>query len=311
MVLGVTMFVQHPVLLLISLCSAFLYAARLYGKRYVLRVHVLRTVPGLLFVALLNPLFNHYGVTTLAYLPKSGNRITLEALVYGLVLGSVLFISIEWFSCYNLCMTTDKFIYLFGRILPAFSLILSMALRFVPRFSTQLGVISQGQKCQGHDVKGGNLLRRIRSGLAILSILVTWALENAIDTADSMKSRGYGLPGRTAFSTFRFTRRDRRVLGGLGLLSLLFLWSFAMGGAYAQYNPRILFAGMQQSELMGVRSCSIGISFCGYLAYFLFCNLPVLLGCYQDYSLKLARSHVSYSVERTYQSIYESYESLD
>ena len=43
-----------------------------------------------------------------------------------------------------------------------------------------------------------------------LSVTVTWALENAVVTADSMKSRGYGLPGRTAFARQRFDGRDRR-----------------------------------------------------------------------------------------------------
>ncbi len=89
-------------------------------------------------MALLNPMFNHYGVTMLYYVKSSGNWITLEALVYGVVLGAVMFVVIQWFSCYNKVMTTDKFIYLFGRIIPALSLILSMALRFVPRFTAQL-----------------------------------------------------------------------------------------------------------------------------------------------------------------------------
>ena len=44
----------------------------------------------------------------------------------------------------------------------------------------------------------GSLLQRLKNAITILSIMVTWALENAIETADSMKSRGYGLPGRTA-----------------------------------------------------------------------------------------------------------------
>jgi energy-coupling factor transport system permease protein len=38
--------------------------------------------------------------------------------------------------------------------------------------------------------------------------MVTWVLENAIEIADSMKARGYGLPRRTAFSIYRFERRD-------------------------------------------------------------------------------------------------------
>ena len=42
--------------------------------------------------------------------------------------------------------------------------------------------------------------------------MVTWSLESAIDTADSMRSRGYGEPGRTAFSIYRFDDRDRGLL---------------------------------------------------------------------------------------------------
>lgn len=140
-------------------------------------------------MALLNPMFNHYGVTMLYYVKSSGNWITLEALVYGVVLGAVMFVVIQWFSCYNKVMTTDKFIYLFGRIIPALSLILSMALRFVPRFTAQLKVIRSGQKAMGRDVSEGSLFARIRHGLNMLSILVTWALENAIETSDSMQKQ--------------------------------------------------------------------------------------------------------------------------
>lgn len=91
-----------------------------------------------------------------------------------------------------------------------------MALRFVPRFAAQLKIISNAQKCVGRDISQGNLLTRAKNGLKILSILITWALENAVDTADSMRCRGYGLPGRTAFSNFRLDSRDKASLGLLG-----------------------------------------------------------------------------------------------
>lgn len=57
------------------------------------------------------------------------------------------------------------------------------------------------------------LFDRIHAGLNMLSILITWALENAIETSDSMRSRGYGLKGRTAFSIYHFTRKDKYVFG--------------------------------------------------------------------------------------------------
>lgn len=64
-----------------------------------------------------------------------------------------------------------------------------------------------------------------------MSIVVTWALENALDTADSMKSRGYGLPKRTAFSLFRFTLRDGICLGVLATLGGIVLAGSLTGGA--------------------------------------------------------------------------------
>ena len=128
-VLVFTMFNQHPVFLGISYIAALSYSFILNGVKKTMKQSFLFTLPGLLIVALLNPMFNHYGVTMLYYIESSGNWVTLEALVYGVVLGAVMFVVIQWFSCYNQIMTSDKFVYLFGWIIPALSLVLSMALQ--------------------------------------------------------------------------------------------------------------------------------------------------------------------------------------
>ena len=69
--------------------------------------------------------------------------------------------------------------------------------------------VSEAQTCIGRDTKNGSVFRRVGNAIKIFSIMVTWSLENAIETADSMRSRGYGLPGRTAFSIYRFDDRDK------------------------------------------------------------------------------------------------------
>ena len=112
-VLVFTMFNQHPVFLGISYIAALSYSFILNGVKKTMKQSFLFTLPGLLIVALLNPMFNHYGVTMLYYIESSGNWVTLEALVYGVVLGAVMFVVIQWFSCYNQIMTSDKFVYLF------------------------------------------------------------------------------------------------------------------------------------------------------------------------------------------------------
>lgn len=307
-VLFFTMFNQHPVFIGISYAGAVTYSLILNGAGRTLRQSFLFTLPGLAIAALLNPLFNHYGVTMLYYVESSGNWITLEALVYGIVLGAVMFVVIQWFSCYNQVMTSDKFIYLFGRIIPALSLILSMALRFVPRFTRQLKVIRNGQKAMGRDISEGSLFNRIRYGLNMLSILITWALENAIETSDSMRSRGYGLKGRTAFSIYRFTRKDKYVLGIMTGLFLVFTAGCAGGAAYASYDPRILLAGFTIQGYTAPVAISPVLAVLTYLCFALFCFLPVILDVTETISFARSRRKGTVDLDMTYKKIYETLE---
>lgn len=263
LVIGLTMFLNHPVCLGISLVGALAYTLYLKGKKAA-RFNLVYMLPLLVITALLNPAFSHQGATILAYLP-SGNPLTLESILYGIHAAFLLIAVISWFSCFNAVMTSDKFVYLFGRVIPALSLVLSMSLRFIPRFAAQLGVITKAQKCIGRDASSGGLLRRTKHGIRILSILVTWALENAIDTADSMKARGYGLPRRTAFSLYRFDRRDKGAL-----LFLILCGGGVLAGALAGklrfvYMP-VLFGAAFDLWQAGI-----------FLLYLALCGMPVIL----------------------------------
>ena len=239
LVLLFTMCLEHPAPRLLSLAAALSYNLYLNGRKG-LRFSLLYMLPMLLLAAVVNPAFSHEGVTILTYLP-SGNPLTLESILYGLFAAVMLVAVILWFSCYNAVMTSDKFVYLFGRIIPALSLVLSMTLRFVPKFKAQLHTVSESQRCVGRDVSNGTVLQRVRNAITILSIMVTWALENAIETADSMKSRGYGLPGRTAFSIYRFDDRDKTALLWLALCGFVVVSSWLTGGLYWRYYPSVKY----------------------------------------------------------------------
>ena len=213
-----TMFFMHPICLGISLVCGFVYLIYLKGKK-VAFFKFMGLLPVIFITAIINPAFNHEGKTILTYLP-SGNPLTLESIVYGIATATMLSAIICWFSCYNEIITSDKFIYLFGRVIPSLSLVISMALGFVPKFTSHIKEVSNAQKGIGRDVSSGGVIQRARHGIRILSIMGTWMLENAIETADSMKSRGYGLSGRTAFSIYHFERRDKTVLTIIIILGL-------------------------------------------------------------------------------------------
>lgn len=233
------MIFNHPFCQLVSLIASVLYAVQVCGKKAVSTL-VKFALPVFLLTVIINPAFSHGGVTRLCYLP-GGNPLTLESIVYGVSAGTMFVTVIMWFCAFNAEFTSDKFIYVFGRIIPSLSLVISMSLRFVPRFKKQLGEITVAQRCIGRDVSSGNLFRRLKIAVSILSIMVTWALQNTIETADSMKSRGYGLKGRTAFSVYRFFDRDKLMLAWI-LFAGVFVASGAICGAFeAVYFPSIYF----------------------------------------------------------------------
>ena len=70
------------------------------------------------------------------------------------------------------------------------------------------------------------------------SILVTWSLENAVETADSMRARGYGTAKRTAYSPFRFAVHDGLALAALSALLAVHLVFLLRGDGYVFY-PRL------------------------------------------------------------------------
>ena len=262
-VIGFSCFFMHPACLCISLSSGFTYSVMLKGKKAI-KTNLIYMLPMLLAMALINPAFNHEGVTIVGYLP-SGNPLTLESIIYGVCAATMIVSVICHFSCYNEVMTSDKFIYLFGKIIPAMSLIISMTLRFVPKFSAQLKVVTNAQRCMGRDVSSGSIIKRAKNGLNILSIMTTWSLENAIETADSMKSRGYGIPGRTAFSIFTFDKRDKKALVCILLLGIYTFAGNLMGGMYFRFFPSLKTAEL---SLFGISV---------FVAYLLLCISPIII----------------------------------
>lgn len=277
-VIGFSMFFLHPVYMVISISAAFIYSVMLLGGKGV-RFNCMVMLPMVLFVTFANPLFNHKGATILFYL-KNGNPITMQSIIYGLVSGTMLVTVILWFVCYNQIMTSDRFIYLFGKIIPSLSLIFSMVLRFVPLYKQRIKIISDAQKCIGNDVTNGNIIEKAKNGIKILSIMTTWALESGIETSDSMRARGYGLKGRTAFSNFVMTKRDKVMLGILLVLVSIIIGGSILGLTKVRYFPTIIMTGFMPKSVV----C--------YSAYFLLAYMPIMINIVEALKWKYFKSKI-------------------
>ena len=233
-VIGLTLTCFHPVMLLVSLLGALAFLIRLKGGRGAVR-HLSFVIPMSLLVAIANPLIHHRGVTLLGLFLNQW--ITLEAIAYGITAGLSLAALILWFGCYSEVMTSEKFLYLFGKIAPASALLISMALQLVPKLNRQLTEIRESQEMLRPERK--NLSGKLGTALRHTSTLVGWSLEGAVEQTDSMKARGYGLRRRTTFHLFHFDYRDLRFFCGVMILFGVCVIARAFGHGTMEFYPRM------------------------------------------------------------------------
>ncbi len=265
-VLLLTMFTVNPILLTAALLGSVCFCTLLERFRDFWR-NMAFYIPLFFMIAITNPLFSHNGVTPLFFL--NGNPVTLEAILYGIDIAAMLVAVIYWFKCYNHIMTSDKLLFLFGKMSPKLSLLLSSALRFIPLFKRQIEKIRQAQKAMGL-YSSKSYVDRLRGAFRVFSAMLTWSLENAIDTGASMKARGYGLRGRSHFALFCFTVRDGIMTGTILFLGVCTSFGVLIKSDSFTFYPRI-------SEL---KIDAYAIT--GYIAFGALCFLPFIIEIWEN-----------------------------
>ncbi len=246
-VTGPAMFCANPVILVLSLAGAVTFFLVRNGSAH-LKSHL-----GffLLFVilALINPLISHNGVTVLFVL--NNNPVTLEALLYGINSAVMVIAALYWLRSLTQIMTGDRLMYIFGRFSPKLALLISMTLRFVPLFSRQTAKTRNAQKALGL-YKDDNIIDTMLGDRRVYSIVITWALENGIITADSMSARGYGTGRRTSFSVFRMGLRDVILLIVTGALFAVCCIAAAQGSLKFGFYPALSRLQTDSTALAGI-----------------------------------------------------------
>lgn len=217
----------HPALVALSLVGSvalFVFTKGTEGIKTHICFFILFIV-----MAAINPLFNHNGLTVLFVL--NDNPVTLETLLFGLNSSAMIVSALYWFASFSEIMTSDRLLYLLSGLSPKASLIISMALRYVPLFLRKKKEISQAGKGMGI-FKDDNLPDRIKGHMGVFSALVTFGLENGIITADSMDARGYYIGKRSRFSNFSFRRGDLV----FSVLALFLVYITLVGGFLGKFS---------------------------------------------------------------------------
>ena len=260
-VLGIAMFCLNPVIQGCSLLSACV-CLRMLSERI-----IWRRVPAVMLffviIAGINPLFYHNGVTVLFYL--NGNRITLEAVRYGVCTACMLGGVFMWCRSLSRLFSSDRVLCLLGTVSPKTALVCSMTLRFLPMYVRQMEKTKAQQRLLGL-YQEHTLIDRIRGSLKVFAAVTTWSLEHSMHTADSMQARGYGACKRTQYRRWRFSRMDAAVCSWMILLLIAVVIEINRGSVTMRFYP--------VTDAIPLSAESIFV----YLAYSAVClSLPAVL----------------------------------
>lgn len=266
---------DHPVFLGISCVCAFAYSIKRNGKKAL--VFNLCLLPLAAAFALYYASYHHFGITVLKQ-NFIGNNLTVESFVYGLTIAFRAAAVCMWCSSLFSVVSSDKVVYLFGKISPWLSLFLTILLRLVPRLKLEAKRINLAQKGIGKGISQGNIFQRTVNGLRIFSMLITWMIQALALEADSMKSRGSRLRGRTAFSIYRFDNRDRAFVTALFCGIILTAMGMILGATEMFYAPKIIWKPLQ------------GLSLITGSGYAFLCLLPMGLELYTEYTFKKSKA---------------------
>lgn len=258
-VLVVTMVSQQPALVAMSFGVSVAYSVVLSGARSTLLM-LAWELPMLLLIACANPLFSAAGSTELF---RIGSRaFYAESLLYGFTTGGMLTAVMTWFSCGNRMLSSDQALLVGAKLFPTVSLMLSMVLRLVPQFLRRGRAIADAQKaCTSGNLFTGKPLcdsdgegsraetrlerfidkdgkhSRLGGAARQVSVLMSWSMEDSLQTADAMRARAWGCGARrTSYSTRCFAAQDALLAALIVVLSLASLaCSVALSSSFVFY----------------------------------------------------------------------------
>lgn len=186
------------------------------------------------FMIVLNPFLVSRGTNILFYF--RGKQVTLEATVYGVTMALFIVSIIVMFVSFNIILNGNRFLFIFARILPKTAFLIMLSIRFVPLLKSRLDQINAVQRVRGMSITAGSLRERARNGLLRIQILLTWSLEEAVQTADSMQARGYGSGKKSSYIPYKMERRDWTWFS-----LLIFLFVISIAGGYLGYGKIVVY----------------------------------------------------------------------
>lgn len=208
-------------------------------------------------VMVINALVTRDGVTVIwrfGELPVVGHvDVTLEATVYGAVLGLRAVALVLAAALYTAAVDPDEILRLFRRFSFRSALTATLATRMVPVLARDARRLADAQRCRpGRPATRVQLMRAASTGM----------LDRALDVAAALEVRGYGAARAPRYTRAAYSRHDLAfIASSLGVLGL------AIGTRIAGLAPFRAYPGLDATVPRGELALAAALLVCALLPF--------------------------------------------
>jgi energy-coupling factor transport system permease protein len=202
---------DHPLMLVGEMLLLFAIAKKYnYGRQLAQYMRIGVSMSFLILIA--NVLFVENGTTLIWQMvdvPLVGKlSVSMEALLYGLMMCLKLLIVTGLFALYNQMVSPERLIRLMKGKYSHIPAMVILSIRMMPLLMRDVKRVVEVQQLRGVDFEHGGMVKRIRAMFPLVGVVLQSSLERAFTMAESMSARGYGLSHRTALYSESFSRTD-------------------------------------------------------------------------------------------------------
>lgn len=194
-------------------------------------------IPFALIIIILNPITNQSGATKLVSFGSFA--ISFEALFYGVIMCISLLLVLMILTSYNNEVTYQEMLYIFSKKMPHVSMIIVMALRYIPLITNR---IKEFSKINALSIENEKFKMKLLNLQKALGGVVSWSLEESLQTAKSMRARGYGTKKRTSYLSYEINTIDYIFLITIIIFTIINIIGFIQGYGNCQIYPELKFS---------------------------------------------------------------------
>lgn len=225
----------NNILILTVILTSLILLAKVNGFYKEIFVFFRFSVAIALIIIIFNLLVNKNGGTRIFIFRDF--FITLESFYYSLFMALRLIAIMMTFALGNLIINPDDAFNIISKIFGKSSLVMSLVYRLSFSLINQINSIKDIEFLRGNTFEG-NLYKRIKCYGEVINILFLSSLEDSIELAEAMYSRGYGISKRSSYRNQNFNFRDYVIIVMCIILIILLIGYLILGINSYRFFPQ-------------------------------------------------------------------------